>query len=92
MKLFWAAPARGDLAALRGFIAQDQPEATRRHAEAILAAAAGLTRFPESGRPGRVAGTRELVVGRTPWVVVYRWRGEVIEVLRALHGRQRWPG
>jgi toxin ParE1/3/4 len=39
-----------------------------------------------------VGGTRELVVGPTPWVVVYRWRGEAVEVLRVLHGRQRWPG
>jgi len=92
LKLLWAAPARRDLAALRAFVAQEQPEAARRQAEAILAAAAGLARFPESGRPGRVCGTRELVVGPTPWVVVYRWRGEAVEVLRVLHGRQRWPG
>jgi plasmid stabilization system protein ParE len=60
-------------------------------AERILAAAARLAEFPETGRPGRRAGTRELVVSRTPYLVPYRVRGEFVEVLRVLHGRQRWP-
>jgi toxin ParE1/3/4 len=42
------------------------------------------------GRPGRVPGTRELVV--TPnYLVPYRIKGEVLEVLRVMHARQRWP-
>jgi toxin ParE1/3/4 len=85
----WAAPALRDLAALRAFIGRDDPAAARRQAEAILAAVAGLPRFPLCGRPGRVPGTRELVV--PPWLVAYRERGGVIEVLRVLHGRQAWP-
>jgi toxin ParE1/3/4 len=91
LRVFWSGAARSDLSAFRAFIGQEQPEAARRQAEIMLAAAAGLARFPESGRPGRVPGTRELLVGRTPWPVVYRWRAGAIEVLRVLHGRQRWP-
>ena len=52
---------------------------------------AGLTRFPESGRPGRVEGTRGLVVGRTPYVVVYRIGADGVQVPRVLHGTRRWP-
>jgi toxin ParE1/3/4 len=59
--------------------------------ETIFAAVETLPRFPQSGRPGRRAGTRELVVSRTPFIVPYRIRGDVIELLRILHGRQRWP-
>jgi toxin ParE1/3/4 len=39
-----------------------------------------------------VAGTRELVISNTPFIAVYRLVGtERIEVLRLLHGAQRWP-
>jgi toxin ParE1/3/4 len=49
--------------------------------------------FTEAGRPGRKRGTRELVISRTPLVVVYRIRPKMqrIEILRVLHGAQRWP-
>jgi len=45
------------------------------------------------GRLGRVAGTRELVLSRTPYIVIYEFRGpdEEIYILRLLHGAQRWP-
>ncbi len=91
MRLAWAEPALRDLAAARLYIARDNPAAATRQVERILTAAAGLVRFPESGRPGRRAGTRELVVGRTPYLLPYRISGDVIEILRVLHGRQRWP-
>lgn len=70
---------------------RDDPPAADRQVEGVLAAVAGLLRFPETGRPGRRAGTRELVVSRTPYIVPYRLRGEAIKVLRVLHGWQRWP-
>lgn len=57
----------------------------------VVNAVAVLAEFPQAGRPGRRAGTRELVVPRTPFVVPYRVRGGFIEILRLLHGRQRWP-
>ena len=43
------------------------------------------------GRAGRVNGTRELVVSRTPYVVVYRIRGQEVCIVRVLHTAQRWP-
>ena len=47
---------------------------------------------PKMGRPGRVKGTRELVISSTPFVLVYRLKGtQRIEVLRLLHGSQLWP-
>jgi addiction module RelE/StbE family toxin len=91
MEVVWTARALHDLAALRAYIARDRPVAAERQVERVIAAAARLVDFPESGRPGRRAGTRELVVGRTPYLVPYRIRDDLIEVLRVLHGRQRWP-
>jgi toxin ParE1/3/4 len=51
-----------------------------------------LTRFsPGLGRPGRVEGTRELVVANTPYLVSYRVRNNVVEILRVFHGARKWP-
>ena len=43
------------------------------------------------GRPGRVEGTRELVVPDTPYLVPYRGRGHAVEILRVFHGARKWP-
>jgi len=51
-----------------------------------------LGRFPESGRIGRVAGTRELVIVRTPYIAAYQVGSVAVLVLRILHGSQQWPG
>jgi len=79
------------LASARDYIALDNPSAAKRQVELVLLTAAMLTRFPETGRPGRIVGTRELVVGRTPYIIPYRLRDGLVELLAVLHGRQRWP-
>jgi toxin ParE1/3/4 len=43
------------------------------------------------GRPGRVPGTRELVIPKTPFIVPYRLQRKVIQILRVYHGARRWP-
>lgn len=91
MRIVWTAPALRDLTAVRAYIATDNLPAADRQIERVLAAVGGLLRFPEFGRPGRRPATRELVVGRTAYLVAYRVRGDSIEILRVLHGRQRWP-
>jgi toxin ParE1/3/4 len=50
-----------------------------------------LRQFPESGRPGRIEGTRELVIDRTPYIVAYRINANIVRILRVLHGSRRWP-
>ena len=59
--------------------------------ERILQAVASLAQQPGIGRPGRVHGTRELIVAKTRYIVPYRVRGGVIEVLRVFHTSRRSP-
>ena len=80
-----------DLADIAGYISQDNPEAARRIVRRLWTAVKSLAEQPEMGRPGRVHGTRELVVSDTPFVVPYRVVGSEIEILRVLHGARNWP-
>lgn len=91
MRIVWTPRAAGELAAARAYIARDTPAAAAAQIERIFRAITSLPHFPEIGRPGRRVGTREFVVGRTPFIAVYRLRGDAIEIATVLHGRQRWP-
>ena len=91
MQITWTRAALFDLASARRYIAADNPEAADRQVGRVLAAVDNLRIFPELGRPGRRAGTRELLIGRTPYIVAYRLSVDAVEVLRLLHERQQWP-
>lgn len=73
------------------YIAQDNPGAAIAQGDRIAHQVSLLDQHPEMGRPGRKQGTRELVISRTPFIVIYRLKNGRIEVLRLLHGAQRWP-
>lgn len=91
MRVVWFRMAVADLREARAWIARDDPSAARRVANRILEAVDRLAQQPAIGRPGRVPGTRELVVPRTPYILPYRVRGDVLEILRVLHAARRWP-
>lgn len=80
-----------DLDQAYAFIALDNPAAARRVAAPLRAAIEGLRQFPERGRIGRVTGTRELVVPRTPFIVAWRVAGDAIDVLVVIHAARSWP-
>lgn len=81
----------GDLDDEAGFIAADSPQAAQLVVQRVLDAVATLPEQPGMGRPGRVPGTRELVVLKTRYIVPYRVRGQTIEVLRVFHTSRRLP-
>ena len=92
MTPIWSSEALGDLAALRAFIEQDDPAAARRVALHVIESVETLLASnPNMGRPGRVPGTRELVIPQTPFIVPYRVRDGAIQILRVFHGARRWP-
>ncbi len=91
MQIVWSPRAIGHLVALREYIGKDSDQNAARVAERILEAVELLRSQPRIGRPGRIAGTRELVVPDTPYILPYRIRNERLELIAVFHGRQRWP-
>jgi addiction module RelE/StbE family toxin len=68
------------------------PAVARQLRERVLAVTERLAKFPESGRAWRVPGTRELVVPRLPYIVIYRIRGDgVVETLKLFHTARETP-
>jgi len=91
MRVRWLRKALRSLDDEATYVAADDPAAARLVVERILQSVAILEDQPGIGRSGRVPGTRELVVSKTRYVVPYRVRGEVVEILRVLHTSRRPP-
>jgi toxin ParE1/3/4 len=91
VKIVWSRRAIRHLVAVRDYIARDNPQNAATVAARIVKSVDLLATQPHMGRPGRVLGTRELVVPDTPYVIPYRVRGESLELIAVFHGRQQWP-
>jgi toxin ParE1/3/4 len=91
MQIRWLKSAIDTRFAQLDYIARDNPGAAERLDDAIERQTGRLGDHPYMGREGRVSGTRELVIMRTPFIVVYRVTAARVEILRILHGAQQWP-
>jgi len=91
VRIEWLPEAARNLTAQIAWIAERDPWAAIDVGDAVHDAVARLADHPAIGRPGRVAGTRELVIVGTPYVVIYRIERTAVLVLRILHGAQPWP-
>jgi len=84
----WRAKALADVSRIVRYIATDNPVAAKRVGRELLLAGDSLVIFPRRGRPGREAGTRELVV-MPPYLIVYRVSGaDLVTILRVWHAAQ----
>lgn len=91
MQLEWSIFAQADRDAIFDYIEADSPQAAITVDDRIRVQVEGLTQFPERGRPGRIEGTRELVIQHTPYIAAYRVVDTTLRILRLLHGAQQWP-
>ena len=91
MRVKWLRKALANLDAEASYIATEDPAAARLVVARVLTAVGRLTEQPSLGRPGRVPGTRELVVPKTRYIVPYRVRRETVEILRVFHASRRLP-
>jgi toxin ParE1/3/4 len=90
MAVVWLEGAVDDLKEIVDHIAASNRTASAKVAAALYDAAAHLDSHPRMGRRGRLGGTRELVVARFPFIIVYRTLRDRVEVLRVIHGRRDW--
>ena len=91
MQLKWLRTALRNLDEEATFIAAEDPKAAQLVVQRVLNAVALLAEQPALGRPGRVPGTRELVVPKTRYLIPYRVRGNTVELLRVFHTSRRVP-
>jgi toxin ParE1/3/4 len=91
MTIFWAPAALDDFLNVYTHIAVDNPDQARKVVQRIRRAAEGLEDFPYLGRVGDVPGTRERVLSRLPYIIVYTVSEERIEIVRVIHQKQQWP-
>jgi toxin ParE1/3/4 len=91
MTVRWSRQAIRDLRGIREYIARDDATSAAAMNARLRNAAELLVDYPHIGRVGELAGTHDLIVPRTPYIVVYRLRGDVAEILRVRHGAQNWP-
>ena len=91
MRVKWLRKALRNLDEEATTIATDDVAVARLVVKRVLDAVALLAEQPGLGRPGRVPGTRELIVAKTRYLVPYRVRGETVEILRVFHTSRRLP-
>lgn len=91
MKVRWSPAAAEDFARIVQYIHRDNPDAAERIARNIHESADALKLFPNRGRLGRIEGTRELPLPPLPFILVYRVKADVVEIVNVVHGAQKWP-
>jgi toxin ParE1/3/4 len=91
VRVRWLLAALQNLDEEAEYIARDNAAAAARVVTSIEESVRHLASHLAMGRPGRIPGTRELVVPNSPYVVPYRVRGDAVEILRVFHGKRKWP-
>ncbi len=91
MRVRWLSRALENLDDEAAYIATDNPRTAAEFVLHMRDSAVILAEHPNMGRPGRIAGTRELVVTRFSYVLPYRVRGGAMEILRVFHTARKWP-
>jgi plasmid stabilization system protein ParE len=89
VRVRWLKAARRNLDAALEYVAREDPEAAARMYACIRERVAALAAQPNMGRPGRVFGTRELVIERYPYLIPYRIHDDEVQILRVFHTSRR---
>lgn len=91
MRLQWTARALDDRTEIFDYIEKDSRQSAITVDDRIESQVRRLVVTPEIGRAGRTPGTREFVINRTPYIAAYLIDGQVVRILRVLHGAREWP-
>lgn len=91
MRVKWLRKAALNLEDAHDFLSRENPIVAQKFVREVYRLVGLLSTQPAMGRPGRVPGTRELVVQPYPFLIPYRVQGGEIHILRVFHSRQRFP-
>lgn len=91
MTILWSNPAKDSFHQHIEYLLVRTPQGARAVNTAVIAAIEQLERSPYMGRPGRWENTRELIIQKYPYLVVYRVKNSLVEILYIHHTRQFWP-
>lgn len=80
-----------NIAAAEEYITKDNPAAAQKVVETIYSTAEKLESFPDMGKPGRVPGTRELPLAKSPYTIIYRIKAHRVVVYAVLHQSRQYP-
>ncbi len=90
-RLEWSQRAEHGLAAIHDYIATDNPKAAESVARHLLESARKLINFPMIGHEGKRAGTRELVITKYPYTIIYRLTAGKIRIVAVIHQSRQYP-
>lgn len=90
-RILWTLPAVEHLKEIRAHISQDSLAAASRVVKAIREQVKLLAQHAQAGRKGIIEDTRELVISRLPYLVVYQQQKETVTVLAVVHTARNWP-
>lgn len=91
MRIKWLLKATKNLDTAASYVARYNPEVAQKMYAHIRKSVEALIEHPEMGRPGRIFGTRELVIVGYPFIVPYRIRGNEVHIIRVFHTSQQLP-
>lgn len=89
MKAIWSAEADRDRDEVLDYIEEHDPDAAFKLDMEISKIIVRLEQFPNSGRPGRLPGTREAVIG--PYILVYKVLPNALLITQLVHGARKFP-
>ena len=90
MQVRWTTRAAQDLEEITNYILKDSATSAETVARKLFDVANSLDSLPNRGRPGRMPGTRELVISSLPFVIVNQVDSEAVEILPIHHGARNW--
>ena len=91
MQVKWLKCALDNLNEEAEYLAQVNPQAAHVLVKHVIRSVNQLANFPNLGRAGRVFGTRELIITDFSYIIPYRVKSEVVEILRVFHTSRKWP-
>ncbi|MDV2358532.1 type II toxin-antitoxin system RelE/ParE family toxin [Vibrio cholerae] len=91
MQIKWLKKALINLEHSAEYLQEQNPQSARDFVKEVHELTELLKANPAMGRPGRVFGTRELILQKYPYIIPYRVKDNRIEILRVFPTRMNQP-